>query len=55
MTNDKIIKFNEIIIYKDLSFEIVGAAYSVYNELGPGHLEKTYEKALMKELLNRGI
>jgi len=43
------------IIYKELSFEIVGASYSVYNELGSGHLEKTYEKALMKEFLNRGI
>jgi len=55
MVSDSVKLKDDDILFKDLSFEIVGAAFSVYNELGPGHLEKTYEKALMKELTNRGI
>ncbi|MFC1725740.1 GxxExxY protein [candidate division KSB1 bacterium] len=37
----------EKIIYKDLSYKIVGLAMDVYNELGFGFLEKVYENALM--------
>ena len=33
------------LIYPELSFQIVGYAYEVFNELGPGHSEKTYQKA----------
>lgn len=35
------------ILYKDLSYKVVGFAMQVYNELGYGFLEKVYEKALM--------
>lgn len=34
---------------------VVGAAYEVSNVLGPGFLEKLYERALVKELALRGI
>jgi GxxExxY protein len=35
------------ILYKDLSYKIVGSAMQVHRELGPGFLEKVYENALM--------
>ena len=34
---------------------VVGAAYEVANVLGPGFLEKVYERALCRELSLRGI
>ncbi len=33
------------LIYPELSFQIVGCAYEVFNELGPVHTEKNYQKA----------
>jgi GxxExxY protein len=33
------------IIYPELSYKLVGYAYEVYDSLGPGHSEKTYQKA----------
>ncbi len=43
------------IIYKDLSYKIMDAAFTVHNTLGAGFLEKVYENALMIELHNRKI
>ena len=43
------------IVYKDLSYKIVGMAMEVHNELGPGFLEKVYENALMVLFRERGI
>lgn len=43
------------IIYKELSYEIVGAAIEVHKVLGPGFLEKVYQEALVHELTLRGI
>lgn len=37
----------EKIIYKDLSYKIVGLVIQVRKELGFGFLEKVYENALM--------
>lgn len=34
------------IIHKDLSYQIVGVLFDVYNELGEGHKEKYYENAV---------
>jgi len=43
------------IIYKELSYAIVGAAMEVHRILGPGFLEAVYEAALAHELTLRGI
>ena len=39
----------------EISYQIRGAVFDVYNELGPGLMESVYEKALIIELLNRGL
>jgi GxxExxY protein len=46
---------NTNIIYKDLSYQIMGAIFEVHKELGPGFLESVYEKALLLELTSRGM
>lgn len=38
------------VIYKELSYEIMGAVFEVYNELGFGFKEKYYAEAIAKEL-----
>ena len=38
-----------------LSYEIIGVAYQVHSELGPGLLESTYEVCLEYELIKRGF
>jgi len=43
------------ILYKELSYKIVGLAMNVYRELGYGFLEKVYENALMVLLRKEGI
>lgn len=42
------------IIEKELSYQIMSAAFEVHNQLGPGFLESVYEAALRFELLQRG-
>jgi len=43
------------VIYKDLSYKIVGILYDVYNDLGYGYQEKYYERAIEKYLLIRKV
>ncbi|MBI2075572.1 MAG: GxxExxY protein [Candidatus Harrisonbacteria bacterium] len=43
------------LIYPELSYKIVGAAFNVYNNLGWGHDEKTYQRALAIELEKAGL
>jgi GxxExxY protein len=43
------------IIYKELSYKLVGCFYKVYNALGPGHKEVVYHKALAIEFDKQGI
>lgn len=44
-----------MIIYKEESYRIVGAAFNVYNVLGPGFLETVYQEAFEIELQKQGI
>ena len=39
----------------DITYKINGAVFEVNKILGPGFLEKVYEKALLLELKNRGL
>lgn len=39
----------------EISYRIIGAVYDVYKSLGPGLLEKVYEKVLKYELQKRGL
>lgn len=46
---------NKPILHKDLSYDVMAAVFEVHNHLGPGFLEKVYEKALLLELKSRGL
>ena len=44
-----------MIIYKEESYKVVGAAFKVYNALGHGFLEAVYQEALEIEFQRQGI
>jgi GxxExxY protein len=46
---DKNKRINADLLYADLTYKIRGAIFTVYNELGFGHKENIYQKALIKE------
>ena len=41
--------------YKEITEKIIGAAYTVHNELGYGFLEKVYKNALIIEIRSAGL
>lgn len=45
----------EDLVYYDECYRIIGVVMSVYNELGYGHEEKTYQKAVAIALKNSGF
>jgi GxxExxY protein len=45
----------EKIIYRELSYKIMGIMYEVYNDLGYGYQEKIYQKAIELALVKEGI
>ena len=47
--------FEEKILYKDLSYKIIGVAMQAHTELGYGFLERVYENALMVLFEENGI
>jgi len=42
-------------VENDISYAVRGAAFKVYNRLGPGLLESIYERALSQELREMGF
>ena len=45
----------ENFVYPDLSYQIIGCAYEVYNQLGAGHKESIYQNAMMKTFEKHNI
>ncbi|EKD58655.1 MAG: hypothetical protein ACD_56C00077G0006 [uncultured bacterium] len=43
------------VIYKELSYEVVGCIFEVFKELGYGFKERYYEEAIAREFSKRGI
>ena len=43
------------LVHKEITGQIIGSAFEVYNLLGYGFLEKVYENAVVKELQLRGL
>ena len=43
------------LLYKELSDQVLGAAFTVHSALGPGLLESLYQKAMCIELRYRNI
>lgn len=54
-TNSDEYNMEEKILYKELSYKLQGLFFDIRNELGSGHKESIYQKALEKELINTGI
>jgi GxxExxY protein len=46
---------NDHLIYPELSYKIVGCAFDVYNQLGYGHSEKIYQRALAESFRSKQI
>jgi GxxExxY protein len=46
---------NAAILYKEECYQIQGAVFDVYREMGSGFLEAVYQECLKKELLARDI
>jgi GxxExxY protein len=43
------------LLYEELNYKICSAVFKVYNELGFGHKESVYQKALASELKKNKI
>jgi GxxExxY protein len=43
------------VLYRELSYQVVGAAMDVHNELGPGFPEAVYQASMEHELILRQI
>ncbi len=43
------------LLYPELSYQIIGSAFDVYNEIGSGHHEKYYQRALAEALTRRKL
>ena len=43
------------IIYKEESYIILGCCFDIFNEIGPGHRENTYQSALKEKFTSKNI
>ncbi len=43
------------LVYPDLSYKIIGCAFEVFNEIGSGHKEVAYQKALKISFESKGL
>ncbi len=43
------------LIYPELSYQIIGCAYEVFNSIGGGHQEIVYQKAMKIALKEKGL
>ena len=43
------------LLFKEESYQIMGACFEVYKELGPGFLEAVYQECLAIEFTERGL
>lgn len=43
------------LVYPDLCYKIVGILYDVFNNVGPGHKEVVYQKALSTAFKQNGV
>jgi len=43
------------ILYPDLSYQIIGLLFGVYNSLGPGYQERYYQKSIANLLKETGM
>ncbi len=43
------------LFHEELTYKIIGCAFEVHKELGPGFLESAYEAAIKIELKNSGV
>ena len=44
-----------MLLYEELSYQVIGGLFRVHSKLGPGLLESAYEAASVIELRNRGL
>lgn len=45
----------EEVAYPELSYKVVGALFEVWNNIGGGHKEKFYQRAVAQELKTSGV
>ncbi|NTV21955.1 MAG: GxxExxY protein [Candidatus Yonathbacteria bacterium] len=43
------------ILYPELSYIIMGCLFNVHNEIGSGHKERIYERAVAEAFIERGL
>lgn len=41
--------------HKEITYKIIGTAMAVHNDLGPGHREEVYQRAIANKLLEAGL
>ena len=51
----EIFEFVASLLYQDLTGQVIGIAIKVHKSLGPGFVEKVYQRAIIQELKNQKI